>query len=109
MLGDYLPTKLGMDPGRAWSGPVSPATTAAICCSSSKTARRPGWSSPVIRPRRGTSGTGGAYSDKSPLVAAFLLQEDTEMAVWSTEGRVVVFHTAALTPKPPAPPRASTS
>ena len=41
----------------------------------------------------------GAYSDKSPLAAACLLTEDTEMAVTSTEGRVVVFHTAALTPK----------
>ena len=41
----------------------------------------------------------GAYSDKSPLVAAFLLTEDLEMAVISTEGRCVVFHTAALTPK----------
>ena len=33
------------------------------------------------------------------LAAACLLTEDTEMAVTSTEGRVVVFHTAALTPK----------
>ena len=41
----------------------------------------------------------GAYSDKSPLACALLLQEDTELAVYSTEGRVVVFHTAALTPK----------
>ena len=41
----------------------------------------------------------GAYSDKSPLAAACLLTEDTEMAVTSTEGRAVVFHTAALTTK----------
>ena len=33
------------------------------------------------------------------LACALLLQEDTELAVYSTEGRVVVFHTAALTPK----------
>ena len=41
----------------------------------------------------------GAYSDKSPLAAAVHLREDTEMAVTSTEGRCVVFHTAALNPK----------
>ena len=41
----------------------------------------------------------GAYSDKSPLVTALLLKEDLEMAVTSTEGRCLIFHTAALTPK----------
>jgi DNA gyrase subunit A len=41
----------------------------------------------------------GAYSDKSPLVSAQVLSEDTEMAVCSTEGRCVVFHTASLNPK----------
>ena len=41
----------------------------------------------------------GAYCDKSPLAAAYLLQEDMEMAVYSTEGRAVIFHTACLDPK----------
>jgi len=41
----------------------------------------------------------GAYSDKSPLAAALLLREDTELAVVSTEGRCMVFHTASLSPK----------
>lgn len=41
----------------------------------------------------------GAYSDKSPLVAALLLKEDLEMAVTSTEGRCLIFHTASLAPK----------
>ena len=41
----------------------------------------------------------GAYSDKAPLVSALLLKEDLEMAVISTEGRCVVFHTASLNPK----------
>ena len=41
----------------------------------------------------------GAYSDKAPLVAAFLLREDFEAAVISTEGRCMIFHTAALNPK----------
>ena len=41
----------------------------------------------------------GAYSDKAPLVSALLLREDREMAVISTEGRCLVFHTASLNPK----------
>ena len=48
----------------------------------------------------------GAYSDKSPLAAAWLLREDMEMAVDSTEGRVRgVPHRQPSTPRPPAPPR----
>lgn len=41
----------------------------------------------------------GAYSDKSPLAGAMLLHEDREVAVFSSEGRCLVFHTAALAPK----------
>ncbi len=51
VLGDFLPTKLGMDAARASCGPVSPPTTPAICCSSLKTARWPGWPCRPIRPR----------------------------------------------------------
>jgi DNA gyrase subunit A len=41
----------------------------------------------------------GAYSDKSPLAGVILLKEDLEVAVYSTEGRALVFHTACLNPK----------
>ena len=41
----------------------------------------------------------GAYSDKSPLAAALHIREDLELAAIFTEGRCVVFHTAALSPK----------
>lgn len=41
----------------------------------------------------------GAYSDKSPLRAIFHIQEETELAVYSTEGRALIFNTALLAPK----------
>ena len=41
----------------------------------------------------------GAYSDKSPLKAAFLLTEDTQIVLYSTEGRALIFTTAQLMPK----------
>ena len=41
----------------------------------------------------------GAYSDKSPLVGIVALREETELAVYSTEPRALVFSTALLTPK----------
>jgi DNA gyrase subunit A len=41
----------------------------------------------------------GAYSDKSPLQTICRLDEDRELAVYSTEPRCLIFHTALLTPK----------
>ena len=41
----------------------------------------------------------GAYSDVSPLKAIVPLTGDMEIAVYSTEGRVIVFNTALLAPK----------
>jgi DNA gyrase subunit A len=38
----------------------------------------------------------GAYSDKSPLKALLHLKEDREIAVYSTEPRVLIVNTALL-------------
>ncbi len=40
-----------------------------------------------------------AYSDKSPLVAAFHIKEETEIALYSSAGRMLLANTAVLTPK----------
>ena len=41
----------------------------------------------------------GAYSDKSPLVACLPVTEEQEYVLISTEGRAVIFNSAALSPK----------
>ena len=41
----------------------------------------------------------GAYCDKSPLVAAFSMSADAQMAVYTDDGRCVIFSTAQLLPK----------
>ena len=41
----------------------------------------------------------GAYSDKSPLVEILALQEDVQVAVYTTDERCVIFTTAQLLPK----------
>ena len=41
----------------------------------------------------------GAYSDKSPLVSVLALQNDEQAAVYTTDGRCVIFSTAQLLPK----------
>ena len=41
----------------------------------------------------------GAYCDKIPLRARLVLTEEQKIAVFSTEGRALVFNTALLAPK----------
>ncbi|MDD2361923.1 MAG: DNA gyrase subunit A, partial [Oscillospiraceae bacterium] len=41
----------------------------------------------------------GAYSDKFPLIAAFHMQEDGEILLTASSGRMLLFHTGALSVK----------
>ena len=41
----------------------------------------------------------GAFSDKSPLVTAMAMDTDAQVALYSTDGRVMVISTALLVPK----------
>jgi DNA gyrase subunit A len=40
-----------------------------------------------------------AYSDKSPLVALRVVQQEEELVLYSTEPRALIFNTALLAPK----------
>ena len=99
MLGDYLPTKLGMDPEEraVWACIPGDYSGQLLFFFDNGKAARVELSAYQTQTRR--KKLTGAYSDKAPLVAAFLLTEDFEAAVISTEGRCVVFHTASLNPK----------
>ena len=98
-LGDYLPSKLGMDPEEKalWACLAGDYTGHVLFFFENGKAARVELAAYQTQTRR--KKLTGAYSDKSPLVAAFLLKEDFEAAVVSTEGRCVVFHTASLNPK----------
>ena len=99
VLGDFLPTKLGMDPGESfvWACLTSDYSGHILFFfENGKVARVEVAAYQTQTKRRKLT---GAYSDKSPLAAALLIKEDLEVAVTSTEGRCLVFHTAALTPK----------
>ncbi len=99
VLGDYLPGKLGCDEGEGllWACvPGDYSGNLLFFFANGKVARveLSGYQTQTRRKR-----LTGAYSDKSPLVEAYLLKEDMEMAVVSTEGRALIFHTASLAPK----------
>ena len=99
VLGDYLPSKLGMDPDEKvlWACLPGDYSGHVLFFFENGKAARVELSAYQTQTRRRK--LTGAYSDKSPLVCAFLLKEDLELAVRSTEGRCLVFHTAALNPK----------
>ena len=99
VLGDYLPSKLGMDPEERaiWACLPGDYSKQLLFFFENGKAARIELSAYQTQTRR--KKLTGAYSDKSPLVTAFLLEEDFEAAVISTEGRCLIFHTAVLNPK----------
>ena len=99
ILGDYLPTKLDMEPGETvlWACLTSDYSGNLLFFFENGKAARVELSAYQTQTRR--KKLTGAYSDKSPLVSAVYLREDVELAVASTEGRCLVFHSASLNPK----------
>ena len=99
VLGDYLPTKLAMDQEERplWACiPGDYSGNLLFFFDNGKVARVE-LSAYQTQTRR--KKLTGAYSDKAPLVTVFLVREDFEAAVYTTEGRCMIFHTSALNPK----------
>ena len=99
VLGDYLPTKLGMDPEERvlWACVPGDYSGSLLFFYENGKVARVELSAYQTQTRR--KRLTGAYCDKSPMVSAHLLGEETEIALFSTEGRVVLFNTAVLAPK----------
>ena len=98
-LGDYLPAKLGMDSGENVVFAVLPGDYSGALLfffENGKAARVDLAAYKTTSNRRKLT---GAYSDKSPLAAILRIDEDRELAVYSTEPRCLIFHTALLAPK----------
>ena len=98
-LGDYLPQKLGMDPQESVVQVVLPGDYKGFVLfffENGKAAKVPLSAYETKTNRKKLT---GAYSDKSPLVEVHAVTEDVQMAVYTTDGRAVIFSTAQLTPK----------
>ncbi len=99
VLGDYLPAKLGMDPGESVVFMVLPGDYSGgllFFFENGKAARVEIKAYQTSSNRRKLT---GAYSDKSPLKAILRVDGDLELAAYSTEPRCLIFHTALLAPK----------
>ena len=90
VLGDYLPSKLGMDEGESVRFMVLPGDYSAhilFFFENGKVARVELSAYQTTSNRRRLT---GAYSDKSPVVQFMLLTEDREIVLYSTEPRALI-------------------
>ncbi|HIU43945.1 MAG TPA: topoisomerase IV [Candidatus Ventrousia excrementavium] len=98
VLGDFLPQKLGMEEGEVpvWVFLPGDYTSHLLFIFENGKAAR--IESAAYRTKSNRRKLTGAFSDRSPLVAAFQLQSDTEL-VLSTGVRALIVNTALLAPK----------
>ena len=99
LLGDYLPQKLGFEPGEnllsiQFCGDYKGFIL--FFFENGKAAKVPLSAYETKTNRKKLT---GAYSDKSPLVTAMALEEEAQIALYSSDGRAAIFSTAQLLPK----------
>lgn len=98
-LGDYLPTKLEMEQGESVVQVVLPGSYQGFvlfCFESGKLAKVPLSAYETKTNRRKLT---GAYSDKSPVKSVLSFEEDSQIALYSSDGRALVVSTALMSPK----------
>ena len=99
VLGDYLPTKLEMDPEENVRKVVLAGDYKGFVLfffENGKVAKVPLSSYETKTNRRRLT---GAYSDKSPLVDVIGMDEDCQMVLYSSDNRAALISTAQLAPK----------
>ena len=99
LLGDYLPQKLGMEPGENVVSVVLPGDYSGFVLfffENGKAAKVPLSAYETKTNRKKLT---GAYSDKSPLRTVLALNQDEQLVAYSTDNRAMIFSTALLLPK----------
>ncbi len=99
LLGEYLPQKLGMDPGETVLQVILPGDYKGhmlFFYENGKVAKVPLSAYETKTNRRRLT---GAFSDKSPLKTAMSINEDCQVALYATDNRALIISTALLLPK----------
>ena len=99
LLGDYLPQKLGMDAGENVLQVIFPGDGKGFVLfffENGKAAKVPLSAYETKTNRKKLT---GAFSDKSPVVKILSLGADAQIAMYSSDGRAMIFSTADLLPK----------
>ena len=95
-LGTYLPGKLSMDEGEKVKAVIRPGDykkNLLLFFENGKVARL---DIAAYETKTNRKKLINAYSDKSPLAAAFTISEDINVAMFSSDGRAMVFNTSLL-------------
>ena len=99
LLGDYLPQKLGMDAGENVLQVIFPGDGKGFVLfffENGKVAKVPLSAYETKTNRKKLT---GAFSDKSPVIKILSLGADAQIAMYSSDGRAMIFSTADLLPK----------
>ena len=99
VMGDYIPSKLGFDEGESaiFMAVVEKYTGFMVFFYENGKAAKVPLSSYETKTRR--KKLIGAYSDKSPLVACYNIEEDREFLLSSSGGRLLLVHSGAVPSK----------
>ena len=99
VMGDYIPSKLGFDDGEStiFMAVVEKYTGFMVFFYENGKAAKVPLSSYETKTRR--KKLIGAYSDKSPLVACYNIEEDKEFLLSSSGGRLLLVHSGAIPSK----------
>lgn len=99
LLGDYLPSKLGFDQGENLLQVIFPGDSKGFVLfffENGKVAKVPLSAYETKTNRKKLT---GAFSDKSRVVKILSLESDAQIALYSTDGRAMIFSTEDLLPK----------
>ena len=99
LLGDFLPQKLGMDAGENILQVIFPGDGKGFVLfffENGKVAKVPLSAYETKTNRKKLT---GAFSDKCPVVKILALETDAQIAMYSSDGRAMIFSTAELLPK----------
>ena len=99
VLGDYLPAKLGFDEGENVLEVCFPGDYSGSLLFVFENGKAAKVELSAYQTKSNRRKLTGAYSDKSPLKAVFLLREDRQIVLYSSEGRALIFSTAQLAAK----------
>ena len=99
VLGDYLSGKLGFDEGESFLDLCFPGDYSGFVIFIYENGKVAKVDLSTYATKSNRRKLTGAYCDKSPLKAVYLLKEDKQLVLYSTEGRALIFSTAQLAPK----------
>lgn len=99
VLGDYIPAKLGMDEGEQVIEMIVTKDYKGVLLFAFENGKVAKLSLDLYATKTNRKKLTGAYSDKSPIAAIALIQDEGEFVLTASSGRMLLFNTALLTLK----------